>query len=147
MGRDQAHGCGDLTNAAILARMMLAQGTKVDPVTGEASEREDAVGIYEFDGDRILTAADFFFCYMLGYSSNRDWVPVPFSIRDGLIADCYAAFSPNYRGRYRTINFWDLYVYYTYHRPDVELSEAAPYFLEGFRKKSPRPTGTGGSGW
>ncbi|MBR4203884.1 MAG: hypothetical protein IKQ92_00225 [Clostridia bacterium] len=137
MGRDQAHGCGDLTNAAILARMMLAQGTKVDPVTGEASQKPDAVGIYEFDGERILMAADFFFRYMLGYSSNRDWVPVPFSIRDGVIADCYAAFSPNYRGRYRTINFWDLYVHYAYRRPDVNLAETAPYFLEGFRKKVP----------
>jgi len=137
MGRDQAHGCGDLTNAAILARMLLAQGTKVDPVTGEASEKPDAVGIYEFDGERILAAADFFFRYMLGYSTNKDWVLVPFSIRDGIIADCYAAFSPNYRGRYRTINFWDLYVYYAYGRPDVNLSTAAPYFLEGFCKKVP----------
>ena len=135
MGRDQAHGCGDLTNAAILARMMLAQNTRVDPVSGTVSEREDAVGIYEFDDDRILTAADFFFRYMLGYESR--WVQVPFSIRNGVIADNYTDFSPNYRGRYRTINFWDLYVYYTYHRPDVDLPKDYPYFTEGFMKKVP----------
>jgi len=135
MGRDQAHGCGDLTNAAILARMMLAQETAVDPVTGTVSDADNAVGIYEFDDDRILTAADFFFRYMLGYDS--EWVQVPFSVRNGVIADNYTAFSPNYRGRYRTINFWDLYVYYTYRRKDVDLAKDYPYFYEGFMKKVP----------
>ena len=135
MGRDQAHGCGDLTNAAILARMLLSQNTKVDPVSGTVSSEDDAVGIYEFDDDRILSAADFFFRYMLGYESR--WVPVPFSVRDGVIADNYTDYSPNYRGRYRTINFWDLYVYYTYHRKDVNLAEKYPYFTEGFLRKVP----------
>lgn len=135
MGRDQAHGCGDLTNAAILARMLSAQNTKVDPVQGVVSDAKDAVGIYEFLDDRILKAADFFFRYMLGY--DADWVQTPFSIRDGKIVDSYMAFSPNYRGRYNTINFWDLYVYYANSRPEVDLEKQYPYFYEGFMKKVP----------
>ena len=135
MGRDQAHGCGDLTNAAILARLMLGQGTRIDPQAGTISSDSDAVGIYEFLDDRILKAADFFFQYMLGY--DAEWVQVPFSIRDGIIVDNYTDFSPNYRGRYKTINFWDLYAYYTYCRKDVDLEKEYPYFYEGFMKKTP----------
>ena len=58
MGRDQAHGCGDLTNVAILARMMAAQNTKVDPVQGVVSGAEDAVGIYEFLDDDVFRSED-----------------------------------------------------------------------------------------
>lgn len=136
MGRDQAHGCGDLTNAAILARLMLGQDTQVDPVDGTVSTEADAVGIYEFLDDRILEAADFFFQYMLGYDAQ--WVPVPFAMEeDGTIKDMYTAFSSSYRGRYQTINFWDLYSYYTYERSDVDLETDYPYFYEGFMKKMP----------
>ncbi len=142
MGRDQAHGCGDLTNAAILARLMYGQGTKVDPVEGTISASADAVGAYEFLDDRILKAADFFFRYMLGYEA--EWVQVPFSIRDGKIADNYMAFSSNYRGRYRTINFWDLYVHYTVNRPEIDLEKEYPYFYEGFMKKIPSNHFSGG---
>ncbi len=44
MGRDQAHGGGDLTNAAIISRMLLAQGTKVDPVAGTRLRRPERSG-------------------------------------------------------------------------------------------------------
>ncbi len=134
MGRDQAHGCGDVTNATIMARLMRGQNTKVDPEAGTVSEAGDAVDAYEFLDNRILTAADFFFKYTLGYADNDEWVPVAFSIRDGKIVDLYTAFSPEYRGRYKTINFWDLYTYYTYINP-VDLEENYPYFYEGFMKK------------
>lgn len=91
MGRDQAHGCGDLTNSVILARLMQGQGTKVDPESGEISTAQNAQDVYEFLDHRILRAADFFFGYMLGY--DIPWVQVPFSIaEDGTIIDNYAAF-------------------------------------------------------
>lgn len=138
MGRDQAHGCGDLTNTAILARLMQAQGTKVDPVEGTVSEAEDGVDVYSFLDNRILEAADFFFRYMLGY--DAEWIQAPFAItQDGIIKDNYAGFSPSYRGRYSTINFWDLYTYYTYVNPGsgVDLVKDYPYFYEGFMKKMP----------
>ena len=134
MGRDQAHGCGDLTNATIMARLLRGQNTKVDPAKGTISTAADAVDAYEFLDNRILKAADFFFKYTLGYSSNDDWTAVPFSIRDGKIVDMYTAFSPEYRGRYKTINFWDLYTYYT-HIKKTDLKDQYPYFYEGFEKK------------
>ncbi len=146
MGRDQAHGCGDLTNAAILGRMMLSQGTKVDPVNGTVSEEPTAVDCYEFLDNRILKTADFFFEYMLGY--DADWVPVPFSIaEDGTILGMYNQFSAEYRGRYQTINFWDLYSYYSYlyDGEDVDLENDYPFLHEGFMKKVPSNDLTGGS--
>ena len=64
-GRDQAHASGDLEIACNTARMMYAQGTKVDPVRGTASTKSNAVGAYEFLDNRILAAADYFSRFML----------------------------------------------------------------------------------
>jgi hypothetical protein len=135
MGRDQAHGSGDLTNAAVISRMLLAQGTKVDPVDGTVSTNANAVGPYEFLNDRILAAADFFWKYMLGYDAT--WVPVPYAISpDGTVRGIYQKFSVEYRGRWNTALFWDIYYYYTYVR-GVNLAEKAPYFYEAFKKRIP----------
>lgn len=135
MGRDQAHGGGDLNNAAIIARMFYAQNTKVDPVTGELSEAGNALGMYEFLNDRVLHAADYFWRYMSGYQT--DWVPTEFSIfSDGRVGGIYNFISSQYRGRMLTTNFWDLYYYYTYEK-GVDLSVVAPYFYQGFKKRVP----------
>lgn len=135
MGRDQAHGAGDITNSAILSRMFIAQGTKVDPVEGTVSTRDNAVGYYEFLDDRVLAAADFFWKYMLGY--DTPWVPVPFSIfPDGSVRGIYSKFSDSYRGRMNTALFWDMYYYYTY-KKGINVAEKAPYFYEAFTKKIP----------
>lgn len=136
MGRDQAHGCGDLTNSAILARLMQGQGTKVDPGDGTVSTAQGAVDCYTFLDDRLVKAADFFFEYMLGY--DAEWVPAPYSIdKDGNIIAMYADFSTEYRGRYTTINFWDFYAYYRYNRnmSPADIQAAYPYFYEGYGKK------------
>lgn len=135
MGRDQAHGGGDLNNATLIAHMFYAQNTKVDPVTGEMSSAADAVGMYEFLDDRVLHAADFFWRYMAG--NDTPWVPTEFSIfADGTVGGIYNFLSGQYRGRMLTTNFWDLYYYYTYKR-GVDLSVAAPYFYQGFKKRVP----------
>ncbi|WP_411346639.1 Ig domain-containing protein [Paenibacillus sp. WLX1005] len=135
MGRDQAHGGGDLTNATIIARMMLSQSTKVDPVNGTVSTASNAVGPYEFLNDRILAAADFFWKYMLGYDS--DWIPVVYSSEpDGKAKGIYYRFSDSYRGRMNTANFWGLYYYYTYVK-GVDLKEKAHYYAEAFQKRIP----------
>ncbi|MCU4675925.1 discoidin domain-containing protein [Catenovulum sp. 2E275] len=135
MGRDQAHGGGDLNNSAIIARMFLAQDAKVDPIDGTLSTGSDAVGIYEFLDNRILAAGDYFWRYMLGYQT--DWVPTPFSIfNDGTVAGIYQRLSGQYRGRLLTANFWDLYYYYTY-QTNVDLSQQAPYLFEAFVNRVP----------
>ncbi len=136
MGRDQAHGCGDLTNSAILSRLMQSQGTKVDPKYGTVSTDSNAVDCFTFLNDRLVNAADFFFKYMLGYDTK--WVSVPFAIAsDGTIKDAYAAFAASYRGRYSTINFWDFYTYYAYEQgmTQEEIKAMYPYFFEGYTKK------------
>lgn len=135
MGRDQAHGGGDITNAYLLARMMMAQGTKVDPVAGTPSAASNAVGPYEFLDDRILATADYFWRFMLGY--DTEWTPVGYAISaDGTIRDTYDHISNQYRGRYNTASFWDLYYYYTFER-GIDLDEKAPYFAEAFSKRLP----------
>jgi hypothetical protein len=135
MGRDQAHGGGDLTNMAIIACMLLAQGTKVDPVKGTVSTAADAVDPYDFLNDRILAAANYFWQYMLGY--DTPWTPVAYSYNtDGSIRGLYSQLSTEYRGRFNTANFWDLYFYYTYVKKE-DLSKIAPYYYQAFNEKLP----------
>ena len=133
MGRDQAHGGGDLTNAALLARMMLAQGTEVDPVDGTVSTADDAVGPYEFLNDRLLDAADYFWQFMQGYET--EWTPVAYAISpDGTIRDTYDHISNSYRGRYTTASFWEIYYHYQFTLGE-DVEAMAPYFAEAYAKR------------
>jgi hypothetical protein len=133
MGRDQAHGGGDLTNAAITVRMLNAQGTKLDPVTGTASTAANAVEAMEFLDHRIIKAADYFWQFMLGY--DPDWVPVAYSIApDGTVKDTYNRIASGYKGRFATTNFWDFYSYYMYEKGE-NIEEIAPHYAEAFTKK------------
>ena len=135
MGRDQAHAAGDLTNAAILARMFYAQGVKVDPEDGTLSNDPDAVGFYEFLDDRILKAADYFWQFMLGY--DTPWTPAAYSIfPDGEVKGIYYKISDLYKGRTNTALFWDMYYYYKYTR-GMDVETVAPYFHEAFVKRNP----------
>ncbi|MEU4292766.1 putative Ig domain-containing protein [Kribbella sp. NPDC026596] len=133
MGRDQAHGGGDLTNAAIISRMLLAQGTKVDPVAGTVSTAPNAVGPYEFLGNRILAAADYFWRFMLGY--DTPWTPMAYAISpDGTIRDTYNHLADGYRGRYVTASFWEIYYYYQFTLGE-DVKAMAPYFAEAYAKR------------
>jgi hypothetical protein len=148
MGRDQAHGGGDLQNMAMAGRIFLSQGTKVDPVTGTVSTADNAVGFYEFLNDRVLAAGNYFWQYMLGY--DTPWTPQAYAITGGdtsnpinggmggSIRDTYNHLAGGYRGRYGTAGFWDFYTYYTYNKHE-DLSKIAPYYYEAFSKK-PNPT-------
>ena len=134
MGRDQAHGAGDITNAEILARLLLAQGTKVDPVEGTVSTAPNAVGPYEFLDNRILKAADLFGRFMLGY--DTPWIPVAaHTDANGNPTIIYKDISGAYRGRIGG-NVYDLYYYYKY-QAGVNMEAAAPYFAEMFAKRLP----------
>jgi large repetitive protein len=129
MGRDQAHGGGDITNAEILARLMMAQGTKVDPVDGTISTAPDAVGPYEFLNDRILDAAELYGTYMTGH--EIPWVPTAsHTDASGNPTVVYKNVSWAYRGR-SGLNYWELFYYYQYTR-GLDLTQRAPNFTKFF---------------
>ena len=133
MGRDQAHAGDDMTIFTTIARILNSQGTKVDPVNGTVSTAPGAVGPYEFLGDRILTAADHFCRFMLGYETP--WIPTPSNIApDGTVRQIYPRIADNYRGRIRQHRMWDLYYYYAC-RKGVDLAKKAPYYYETFTKR------------
>jgi hypothetical protein len=133
MGRDQAHGAGDITNAEILARLMLAQGTKVDPVTGTPSTQANAVGPYEFLDDRILAAGELFATFMVGY--DIPWVPTA-SHTDGAgnPTVLYKFVSGNLRGR-ESAAVWELFYYYKYAR-GFDMAQRAPNFTKFFASRT-----------
>ena len=132
MGRDQAHGAGDLTNSEILARLMMAQGTKVDPVTGTPSTESNAVGPYEFMDDRLLAVHELFGKWMVGY--DIPWVPVAMSVYpDGSIRAMYTNVSWSYRGRL-TQNTWEAFYYYKYVR-GLDLEQLVPNYTTIYAKR------------
>jgi hypothetical protein len=133
MGRDQAHGAGDLTNAEILARLMIAQGTKVDPVTGTASTAANAVGPYEFLDDRILAAAELYATHMIGY--QIPWVPTASHMNQaGEPTVVYKVVSDGARGRTTTL-VWELFYYYKYVR-GFDMEQRVPNFTRFFASRS-----------
>jgi hypothetical protein len=132
MGRDQAHGAGDVTNMEILSRLLMGQGTKVDPVDGTASTAPNAVGPYEFLNDRILDAAEYWAHYMLGY--DTPWVPTAaHTDADGNPTIIYKVLAGGYRGRL-TQNTWELFYYYKYVR-GINIEQRAPYFTKMFSER------------
>lgn len=129
MGRDEAHGGGDITNAEILARLMMAQATKVDPVDGTVSTATNAVGPYEFLSDRILDAAELYGTYMTG--QEIPWVPTAsHTDESGNPTIVYKNVSWAYRGR-SGLNYWELFYYYQYAR-GVDMTQRAPNFTKFF---------------
>ncbi|WP_186327687.1 discoidin domain-containing protein [Paenibacillus xylanexedens] len=134
MGRDQAHGAGDLTNVEILARLLEAQETKVDPVAGTVSTAENAVNAYEYLDQRILKAADYFAQFMLGH--DTPWTPVAaHTDADGNPTIIYKELAEGYRGRIGG-NVYGLYYYYKY-AVGLDMEEKAPYYADMFKKRLP----------
>jgi hypothetical protein len=132
MGRDQAHGAGDLTNSEILARMMLAQDTRVDPVTGTPSTEANAVGPYEFLDDRLRAVHELWGTFMVGY--DIPWVPVAMSVNpDGSIRAMYNGVSWAYRGRLSQ-NTWEAFYYYKYVR-GLDVEHLLPNYTTIFAKR------------
>ncbi|MRW89752.1 hypothetical protein GJ699_07130 [Duganella sp. FT80W] len=133
MGRDQAHGAGDVTNASLLARLLLAQDTKVDPVEGTASTAANAVGPYEFLNDRILDATEYFAHYMLGYETP--WVPTAaHTDAAGNPTIIYKQLASAYRGRL-TQNTWEPFYYYKYVK-GIDIAQRAPNFTRLFADRT-----------
>ncbi|WP_019909125.1 discoidin domain-containing protein [Paenibacillus sp. HW567] len=137
MGRDQPHSADDIITASVISRLMIAQKTKVDPLTGQRSSTGNAVGPYEFLNDRILTAANYFYRYQLGY--DTPWVPMEYTVSHNTGAEpkgVYYKLSEMERGRLTTAFGWDLYYYYTYIKGE-NVQKKAPYFYEAFTKRLP----------
>lgn len=76
MGRDQGHAYGCLGSLALCAQMLHTQNTKVDPVTGEYSEDENAVNMFQFADERLLQAASYIGKYNLGYDVTHPTIDV-----------------------------------------------------------------------
>lgn len=132
MGRDQAHGAGDITNVDLLARLLNAQNTKVDPVEGTVSTAENAIGPYEFLDNRILTASDYFAKFMLGYETP--WTPVAsHTDENGNPTIIYKELAQGYRGRL-TQNSWEHYYYYKY-KAGLNVEDIATYFVLMFAQR------------
>lgn len=133
MGRDQAHGAGDVTNTSLLARLLMSQDTKVDPVDGTVSTAPNAVGPYEFLNDRILDATEYFAHYMMGY--DTPWVPTAaHTDANGVPTIIYKSLASAYRGRL-TQNTWEPFYYYKYVR-GVNIEERAPNFTKMFAERT-----------
>jgi hypothetical protein len=133
MGRDQAHGAGDLTNASILSRLMMGQGTKVDPLTGTPSTAPEAVGPYEFLDDRIFKATELWSTYMQGY--EIPWVPTAsHTDASGNPTVVYHGLSGYYRGRIGQ-NTWEAFYYYMYNR-GKNMEQFAPNFTRFYAARN-----------
>lgn len=138
MGRDLAHGEGDVVNFINLARMVDAQGTKVDPVSGTIADDANGVSIYEFLNDRILMGADYYAKNALGY--DIVWTPVKATAASATAKEkIYSIPSDEYRGRFHYLGTggWDLYYVYRYKLgyTEEELERKAPYFVKAFRTR------------
>lgn len=106
MGRDQAHGAGDVMNLTGLARMIYEQGTKIDPISGEVSVKPNAVDPYQYLNDRLLDGAEQFYHYMAGYT-------IPWT---KLGVGDYGGPTPSEAYRGRTAQYFDLSEIYDAYR-------------------------------
>ncbi|WP_194762301.1 carbohydrate-binding protein [Microbacterium sp. UFMG61] len=121
MLRDQAHGQGDVDLFVALARIVDAQGTKVDPDAGTVSEAADAVSPYDFLDHRILDGADTFYAFMMG--EEVPYVP----------ANEGGAISQAYRGRLQD-PLSEAYLQYRY-VADVDVAAEAPHVAELYEQR------------
>lgn len=118
MVRDQPHSYDNIVNLAVLADIITAQGTLLDPVKGTATTANNGVDVYSFMGDSLLKGTNFYYKYNLGYE-------VPFN--DGR----NAGVSADRRGRLSARDdFYYIYKYgkgYTDDNPDFKYLKQALY--------------------
>lgn len=124
MGRDQAHGSGDVLNFIGIARILSQQKTKVNPETGTITQAKSGQTMYEFLDRRLLKGSEQLFHYMNGFTvpwtnyGNQDY--------SGNISEAY-------RGRTGLYyNMSELYDAYRYQEgvSTKEMKQLAPTISE-----------------
>ena len=131
MGRDMGHSLCDIAATSTLAMMTWIQDTRVDPVTGEVSTADDAVLIWDFLDERIMSACNLFYKYNLGY--EIPWYPL--YTQEGSYAqdgkqEIYAEINPEYAEIGRTGDLAGIaYIYYRYYlgREDLDTDPNTMY--------------------
>ncbi|MGN1097595.1 MAG: stalk domain-containing protein, partial [Clostridia bacterium] len=131
MGRDVGHSYDDIGGLSTLIQTIYAQGTKVDPVKGTISEKEDAVNSFNFLNDRLLDGAT----YLLKYHMGEDVIWTP-TVQDGYT---YTKINADGRGRIEPL-FGTLYNYYKYIEKQDMTEERFKYIAEAYESNMPEPT-------
>lgn len=122
MVRDQPHSFDNVMNLSILAQIISAQGTSLDPVNGTATVASNGVDVYSFLNDRLIKGINTYYKYNLGYA-------IPFN--DGL----NNSVSADRRGRLgASEDYYYIYKYgkgYTDNNPDFKyVAEAMNKYWE-----------------
>lgn len=151
MGRDMGHSLCDIAATSTLAMMTWIQDTKVDPVTGTVSTADDAVLIWDFLDERIMTTCNLFYKYNLGY--EIPWYPM--YTREGSYAqdgkqELYAEINPEYGEIGRTGDLAGIaYIYYRYYlgREDLDTNPNTMYLSMGRANAYPEGNEQDWIGW
>ncbi|UPO90130.1 putative Ig domain-containing protein [Niallia sp. Man26] len=120
MGRDQAHGSGDVINFTGIARILTQQKTKVDPVNGTVSIAENAVTPYSFLEERILEGSEKLYSYMGGFTIP--WTELGIQDYGGKVSEAYRGRTGLY---YSMSELYDAYRYKE-NMTKEELEKQAP---------------------
>lgn len=138
IGRDAAHGWGDVVNFTLLARMVHKQGTQLNPTTGTVSAAPDAVDPYHFLDNRLLAGAEYYMRSDSGYD-------VPWT-NQGNVGN-FGAVSQDFRGRLLDPTN-ELYYQYKY-AAGVDVETTAPMVAQVYQERGgPEHWYAGGpTGW
>ena len=151
MGRDMGHSLCDIAATSTFAMMTWIQDTKVDPVTGEVSTADDAVLIWDFLDERIMSACNLFYKYNLGY--EIPWYPIYTSEGDYAQSgkhEIYAEINPEYGEIGRTGDLAGIaYIYYRYYlgREDLDTNPNTMYLSMGRANAYPEGNEQDWIGW
>lgn len=151
MGRDMGHSLCDIAATSTLAMMTWVQDTKVDPVTGEVSTADDAVLIWDFMDERIMSACNLFYKYNLGY--EIPWYPI-YTCEGSYAKEgkqkIYAEINPEYDEIGHTGDLAGIaYIYYRYYlgRDDLDTDPNTMYLSMGRANAYPEGNSQDWIGW
>ncbi len=128
MGRDMGHAYGNNAALSTCAMMTLKQNTLVDPVTGEYTDADDGVNVFEYADHRLLAGCDIISRYNLGLD-----VPFPSVDVGGYY---YGDINDTNRGNlYQAIG--PVYCYYKYIAKADMTDERLKYVAKAYEARFP----------